>query len=97
MPSVELITALGTGLSTVLGALAVLLANRSRRTAEDGRFYRRMARETHSKFLAALEHINVLEEALIRARRPIPARPKILESDDDDGPPTQPAGAHAAS
>jgi hypothetical protein len=94
--SVELITALGTGLSTVLGAVAVLLANRSRRVAEDGRFYRRQARELHRKFLAALEHINTLEEMLINARRPVPARPEILERDDDDDGTPQAASAHAA-
>lgn len=93
--SVELITALGGGVSTVLGAVAVLLAGRSRRVAEDGRYYRRQAKELHRKFLAALSHINVLEEDLVRARRPIPERPKILEDEDDDGGTSQPVGANA--
>lgn len=96
MLSVELITALGGGVSTVLGAIAVLLAGRSRRVAEDGRYYRRQAKELHRKFLAALGHINVLEEALVHARRPVPERPKILEDEDDDGGTPQPAGANAA-
>lgn len=91
-----MITALGTGLSTVLGAVAVLLANRSRRVAEDGRYYRRQARELHRKFLVALGHINTLEEMLINARRPVPARPDLLERDDDDDGTPQPASANAS-
>lgn len=95
--SVEVISAVFTGLTGLLAALAAVLAGRSRRVAEDGRFYRRLARVAQRKLLAALAHINLLEEELVRARRPIPPRPEILETDeDDDGPaPTQQAGAHA--
>jgi hypothetical protein len=95
--SVELISAVFTGLTGLLAATAAVLAGRSRRVAEDGRFYRRLARETHRKFRAALAHIYLLEEELIHARRPVPPRPEILEADeDDDGPaPTRPAGANA--
>ena len=95
--SVELISAIFTGLTGLLAALAAVLAQRARRVGEDGRFYRRQARQLHRKFLAALSHINVLEEALIRARRPVPDRPAILEADDDDDGTPQPAGANATS
>lgn len=97
--SVELISATFTGLTGLLAAIAAVLAGRSRRATEDGRFYRRLAREAERKFQAALAHIYRLEEELIHARRPVPPRPKILEADeDDDGPaPTQPAGANASA
>jgi hypothetical protein len=97
--SVELISAIFTGLTGLLAATAAILAGRSRRVAEDGRFYRRLAREAQRKFQAALTHIYRLEEELIHARRPVPPRPEILEADeDDDGPaPTRPAGANAST
>ncbi len=97
--SVEVISAMFTGLTGLLAAVAAVLAGRSRRVAEDGRFYRRLAREAQKKFQAALAHIYLLEEELIHARRPVPPRPEILEADeDDDGPaPTRPAGANAAT
>jgi hypothetical protein len=94
--SVELISAIFTGLTGLLAALAAVLAQRARRVGEDGRFYRRQARDLHRKLLAALGHINKLEEVLINARRPVPDRPAILEADDDDDGTPQPAGAHAA-
>jgi len=93
--SVEMITAIFTGLTGLLAAVAAVLANRTRRVGEDTRFYRRQARQLHRKLLAALGHINTLEELLIQARRPLPARPEILESDDDDDGTPQPAGANA--
>lgn len=95
--SVEVISAMFTGLTGLLAAVAAVLAGRSRRVAEDGRFYRRLAREVQRKFLAALAHINLLEEELVQARRPVPPRPEILEADeDDDGPTSAPAaGANA--
>jgi hypothetical protein len=95
--SVELISAIFTGLTGLLAAVAAVLANRARRVSEDGRYYRRQARDLQRKLLAALGHINLLEEHLIHARRPVPARPEILESDDDDDGTPQPAGAHAAT
>lgn len=97
--SVELVSATFTGLTGLLAAVAAVLASRSRRVAEDGRFYRRLAREAERKFQAALRHIYVLEEELIHARRPVPPRPEILEADkDDDGPtPTPAAGANASA
>jgi hypothetical protein len=94
--SVELISAIFTGLTGLLAGLAAVLAQRARRVGEDGRYYRRQARELHRWKLAALRHMNVLEEALVRARRPVPKRPPILEADDDDDGTPQPAGAHAA-
>jgi hypothetical protein len=93
--SVEMITAIFTGLTGLLAAVAAVLANRTRRVGEDTKFYRRQARQWHRKFLAALGHINTLEELLVQARRPIPARPEILESDDDDDGTPQPASANA--
>lgn len=95
--SVELISAIFTGLTGLLAALAAVLAQRARRVGEDGRYYRRQARSLQRKFFAALEHINTLEEALIHARRPLPARPAILEADDDDDGAPQPAGINASS
>lgn len=97
--SVELITALGTGLTSILGALAVLLANRSRRVTEDSRQVRRQARELQRKFVAALSHIFTLETELARRGLTVPSRPDVLERDeDDDGGTAQPAaGARASS
>lgn len=96
--SVELVTAVGTTLTSLLGGLAVLLANRSRRMSEDTRTLRRAARHLQRQFQAALAHIYVLELELVHARRPVPDRPAILEADDDDDEPpaSQPAGAHAS-
>jgi hypothetical protein len=94
--SVEMITAVFTGLTGLLAAIAAVLANRSRRVADDGRFYRRQARDLHRKLLAALGHINLLEEYLTNARRPLPARPEILETDDDDDGPPHSVGANAS-
>jgi len=95
MPSVELITAIFTGLTGLLAVIATVLANRSRRVGEDTRYYRRQARDLHSWKLAAISYINLLEEQLTLARRPLPARPEILEKDDDDDGTPQPAGANA--
>lgn len=93
--SVEMITAVGGGLSTVLGALAVLLTNRTRRIAEDSRYLRRQVRTLQRKLLAATDLIWEYEQITPPHRRL--ARPEILEQDDDDdGPAPQPAGAHAA-
>lgn len=94
--SVEMITAIFTGLTGLLAAVAAVLANRTRRVGEDTRFYRRQARELHRKLLAAIGHINLLEEHLIQARRALPARPEILEADDDDDGTPQLAGADAS-
>lgn len=93
--SVELISAIFTGLTGLLAGLAAVLAQRARRVGEDGRYWRREARELHRWKLAALGHMNKLEEILVRAGRPVPKRPPVLEGDDDDGT-SQPAGAHAA-
>lgn len=82
--SVEMISAIFTGLTGLLAAVAAVLANRSRRVSEDSRAVRRGARELQRKFLAAIQHIFALETELARRGLPVPARPEILEKDDDD-------------
>lgn len=84
--SVELISAIFTGLTGLLAALAALLANRSRRVSEDSRYTRRQARALQRRYLAAQDHIFALETELARHGFPVPARPAILEDDDDDEP-----------
>lgn len=94
--SVEMISAVFTGLTTLLAAVAAVLANRSRRSGEDSRFYRQLARVAQKKLLAALAHMDLLETRLAGAGRPVPERPKILEQDDDDdGPDLTPVRANA--
>jgi hypothetical protein len=96
--SVEVISAIFTGLTGLLAATAAVLAGRSRRVAEDGRFYRRLARETQRRFLVALQFIHVLETELAERGHRVPPRPPELEKDDDDdGPAPQPAGANATA
>jgi len=90
-----MISAIFTGLTGLLAAIAAVLANRARRVSEDGRFYRRQARDLQRKLLAALGHINLLEELLVNARRPVPDRPEILETDDDDDGSPRQVGANA--
>jgi hypothetical protein len=90
--SVELISAMFTGLTGLLSGLAVLLATRSRRVSEDSRHIRRGYRVLQDKYLAAMGHLFKLETRLAEHGFPVPARPEILESDDDDdGPTPQPA------
>jgi hypothetical protein len=94
--SVELISAVFTGLTGLLAAVAAVLAQRSRRTAEDSRAIRRGYRQLQKRFTAALNHIFTLETTLAARGLPVPERPPILEADeDDDGPAPQPASAHA--
>jgi hypothetical protein len=92
--SVELISAIFTGLTGLLAGLAAVLAQRSRRVTEDSRAVRRGYRQLQKRFLAAMDHIFVLEQLVPAGRRP--PRPEILEADeDDDGPTAQPARANA--
>lgn len=96
--SVEMISAVFTGLTGLLAGLAALLANRSRRVTEDSRLIRRQARQLQKRLLAALGHIFTLETELAERGLPVPPRPEILEADDDDdGPTTQPARADASA
>lgn len=93
-----MISAVFTGLTGFLAVLAGILANRSRRRGEDGRVVRKLYRELQRKFLAAMEHIFLLEQELVEARRPVPDRPQILEQDDDDdGPTPTPVGANVSA
>lgn len=92
--SVELISAVFTGLTGLLAGLAALLANRSRRISEDSRALRRGYRLVQKKLLAALDLIWEYEQITPPARR-LP-RPEILEQDDDDdGPAPTPARVSA--
>lgn len=96
--SVELISAMFTGLTGLLAAGAAVLAQRSRRVGEDSRAIRRQARTLQKKLLAALQHIFSLEHELAERGIQPPARPDILESDDDDdGPPTRPEAANVSA
>lgn len=91
-----MISAVFTGLTGLLAVIAGMLANRSRRRTEDSKAVRRMYRDLQRRFLAALDHIFTLEQELVEARRPVPARPEILEADDDDdGPTPKPVSANA--
>lgn len=83
--SVEMISALFTGLTGLLAALAAVLANRSRRVSEDSRSIRKQARDLQRRYIAAIGHIFALETELARRGLSVPPRPEILESDDDDG------------
>lgn len=76
-----------TGLTGLLGGLAAIMATRSKRKSEDNRAIKRGARLLQKRFLAAMAHIFELEERLVEARRPVPPRPEILETDDDDDTP----------
>lgn len=95
--SVEMISAVFTGCVGILTALAALLANRSRRVGEDNRAIRRQARELQRKFLVAIGHIFTLETELAKRGAPVPARPEILDKDedDDDGPSPQRSNVRA--
>lgn len=96
--SVELVSAIFTGLTGLLAASAAFLATRSRRIGEDSRSIRRTARMLQKKFLAAMQHIFVLETELAERGIQPPARPDILEQeDDDDGPPSRPEAANASA
>lgn len=93
-----MISAVFTGLTGILAVVAGILANRSRRRGEDSRAIRKLYRDLQRKFLAAMEHIFLLEQELVEARRPVPDRPQILEQDDDDdGPTPPPVGANVSA
>jgi hypothetical protein len=96
--TVEMISAISTGAIGLMTALAALLANRSRRRSEDTRATRRLYRDLQRKYHAAMGHVFLLEQKLVQARKPVPPRPEILESDDDDdGPPPTPVRANASA
>jgi hypothetical protein len=82
--SVELISAIFTGLIGLLSGLGVLLATQRRRSDQDSREVRREYRELQRKLVAALRHIFTLETTLAQRGLPTPERPEILEKDDDD-------------
>jgi hypothetical protein len=86
--SVELVSAISTGLIGLLGAVAAILANRSKRRSENDRAARRFYRDLERKLNAALRHITTLELALSSRGHLVPDRPEILEPDDDDDGPT---------
>lgn len=94
--SVELVSAVFTGLTGLLAALAALLANRSRRVGEDSRAIRRGYRLLQRKFLAAMDLVYEYELMTPPDRRL--ERPEILEQDDDDdGPAPTPTRANATA
>jgi hypothetical protein len=85
--SPELIGSLFTGLTGLLAGLAAFTATRSRRVAEDRKALRRRNRFLQRFATAALDHIFDLERLLSGRGLPVPARPAILEMDDDDDEP----------
>lgn len=91
--SVEAIGSIFSGLVLVIGALATYTANRSRRVGEDQRVLRRQFRDLQKKFLAACQHMFKLETELAERGIHVPARPAILEADNDDDPPVAPTPA----
>lgn len=85
MFSAEALTAIFTGLTGVIAALAALTANRSRRIAMDQRALRKRVRLLEKQIIALVEHTFTLELEIARHGGPIPERPSILEQLDDDG------------
>jgi hypothetical protein len=81
--SPELVNAAFSGLVLLLGALGGLLTIRGRQAGVRRREYRDVQR----RFIAALGHIFKLETALAAVGQQPPARPAILEPDDEDDPP----------
>jgi hypothetical protein len=95
--SVEMISAVFTGLTGLLAGLAAVLANRSRRVSEDSRAVRRGYRDLQKRFTAALQHIFTLETELAQRGLRVPARPEILEKDDDDDGSAPQRASHRAA
>jgi hypothetical protein len=99
--SSEAITAIFTGLTGLIAALAVLMANRNRRISLEQRSLRRRVRDLERQVLALTEHTFTLELSVARAGGKVPGRPPILEqlnADDDDedsGPAPPTPGRHA--
>lgn len=85
MFSAEALTAIFTGLTGIIAALAALTANRSRRIAVDQRALRKRVRLLEKQIIALVEHTFTLELEIARRGGPIPERPSILEQLDDDG------------
>lgn len=84
----ELIGALFNGAVLLLGGLGLTAAQRSRRTAVGRREFRALQREN----LAWSAWCFRLEQELSERGIPVPARPAILEIEDDDGSTAPAAG-----
>jgi len=95
--SVEVISAVFTGLTGLLAGLAAVLATRSRRVSEDSRSVRRGYRELQRKFVAAVAHIFTLETELAQRGLRVPERPEILEKDEDEDGPAPERASHRAT
>ncbi len=85
--SPELLGSIFTGLTGLLAALAAFTATRNRRITEDRKALKKQARTYQRRLLSALDHIFDLEQLLARRGIQVPARPEILEMDDDDDEP----------
>lgn len=80
----EAVTAILTGLTGLVAAFGAVVANRSRRVAEDQRALRRRVRHLEKQVLALVEHTFVLELEIARAGGKVPERPPVLEQLDAD-------------
>lgn len=95
--SPEALTAIFTGLTGMIAALAAFTANRSRRVAADQRVLRKRVRLLERQVIALVEHIFTLEVEIARRGGQVPERPSILEQPDDDEDDEGPAGGLHAS
>lgn len=77
----QLVNAIFSGLVLLLGAVGTLVATRGRRAAVDRREHRKLQR----RYIAALRHIFRLETELAELGHQPPARPELLDDEDDDG------------
>lgn len=93
------ITAIFTGLTGLIAAMAAFVASRSRRITEERRDLRRRVRHLERQVLALAEHTFTLELEIARRGGQVPDRPIILEqlnADSDESPPDPPPrGRHA--
>lgn len=91
----EQVTAIFTGLTGLIAALAAFTASRSRKVAADQRTLRKRVRTLERQVLALVEHTFTLELEIARTGGRIPDRPGILEQlneDDEDEPADDGAG-----
>jgi hypothetical protein len=93
--SSEAITAIFTGLTGLIAALAAFMATRNRRITMDQGILRRRVRQLERQVLALSAHTFALELEIARHGGRVPDRPLILEQlhADTDTDPDDEAGA----
>lgn len=84
---------IASALTALLAGLAAFTATRSRRVTEDRKALRRQGKLQQQRITAALGHIDKLERRLSGRGLSVPARPAILEVDEDDDEPSPRAPA----